>query len=118
MAPARRPAVGDPRRLCRGGYPPLGSAARWEGEARTRSRPLHARSCEGQGSLPSYVLPVLVAAFGDEAITLVATCGLVALLALIYVQGQLLHLNPTLVVLGYRLQGDRRLKIASSPQRR
>jgi len=49
-------------------------------------------------------LPVAIAAFGkDDAITLAGTAALVMLLAVIYVRGQMYHLNPTLAVAGYGL---------------
>lgn len=52
----------------------------------------------------SYVVPVIVAAFAhDNVPTLVASAGLVLLLAVIYVRAGLYHLNPTLAILGYRL---------------
>lgn len=52
----------------------------------------------------SYVIPVIVAVFAeDDVVSLVGTGALIALLALIYVRGQLYHLNPTLALCGYRL---------------
>lgn len=52
----------------------------------------------------SYLVPVVVAAFGDPQLaTLVATASMLVLMALIYVRAGLLHLNPTLALMGYRL---------------
>ena len=52
----------------------------------------------------SYLVPVDIAAFGkDDTVTLAGTAALVVLLAVIYVRGQMYHLNPTLAVAGYRL---------------
>jgi len=51
----------------------------------------------------SYVVPVVVALFGDDIAALVATIALVLLLVVIYVRAGLYHLNPTLAVLGFRL---------------
>lgn len=53
----------------------------------------------------SYVIPVVVAAFAEDAIpALVAASGLLLLLVIVYVRGGLYHLNPTLLaVFGYRL---------------
>jgi hypothetical protein len=52
----------------------------------------------------SYVVPAVVALFGGSgAPTVVATCALVVLLALIYIRAGLYHFNPTLAVFGFRL---------------
>jgi hypothetical protein len=52
----------------------------------------------------SYVVPLVVAVFGQsETPTLVATSAVVALMAIIYVRAGLYHLNPALALAGYRL---------------
>ena len=52
----------------------------------------------------SYVVPVVVAVFGGPNLpTVVATAGLVVVLAIIYVRAGLYHLNPTLAIAGFRL---------------
>jgi Mn2+/Fe2+ NRAMP family transporter len=54
--------------------------------------------------MASYIVPLVVAAFGGAALpTLLGTAGVVLLLALLYVRGQMYHLNPVLSLLGYRL---------------
>ncbi|GAB96690.1 tetrahydromethanopterin S-methyltransferase subunit C [Kineosphaera limosa] len=74
-----------------------------------QARPLHARQVRRADErvvafTSSYVLPLVVAAFGPETpAKVVATVALVALMALIYVRAGLFHLNPTLALLGYRL---------------
>lgn len=52
----------------------------------------------------SYVVPVVLAAFGPTDVPgLVATLGVLALMMVIYLRAGLYHLNPTLAVVGYRL---------------
>jgi MFS family permease len=52
----------------------------------------------------SYLVPIVVAAFGQaSAPTLAATVAVVMLMAMIYVRASLFHLNPTLALMGYRL---------------
>src|SRR3954470_5665625 len=51
----------------------------------------------------SYIVPVVLALFGNNLAALVATIALVLLLVVIYVRGELYHLNPTLAVIGFRL---------------
>lgn len=52
----------------------------------------------------SYIVPLVVAAFGGAGLpTLLGAAGVVGLLALMYVRGQMYHLNPVLAALGYRL---------------
>ncbi len=52
----------------------------------------------------SYIVPVAIAVFGKgDAVTLAGAAALVVLLAVIYVRGQMYHLNPTLAVAGWRL---------------
>lgn len=55
------------------------------------------------GFTSSYIVPVVVALFGDDNASLVATIALVLLLVVIYVRAGLYHLNPTLAVVGFRL---------------
>lgn len=68
--------------------------------------PKQVRRCDDRvlAFASSYIVPVAIAAFGkDDAVTLVGAAALVVLLAVIYVRGQMFHLNPTLAVAGYRL---------------
>ncbi|MFD4420861.1 hypothetical protein ACFWN7_05075 [Agromyces sp. NPDC058484] len=51
----------------------------------------------------SYIVPVVVALFGDDVASLAATVLLILLLVVIYVRAGLYHLNPTLAVVGFRL---------------
>jgi len=51
----------------------------------------------------SYIVPVVLALLGHNLAALVATIALVLLLVVIYVRGELYHLNPTLAVIGFRL---------------
>lgn len=76
--------------------------------ARLQSRPVEsaevARADESVlGFTSSYIVPVVVALFGDDIASLVATIALVLLLVVIYVRAGLYHLNPTLAVVGFRL---------------
>lgn len=50
----------------------------------------------------SYVVPVVVALFGNDVASLFATLALVALLIVIYVRAGLYHLNPALAIAGFR----------------
>lgn len=77
--------------------------------ARIQQRPLAGESVRRAdervlGFTSSYVVPVAMALLGGSDLpTLVATGGLVAVLALIYVRAGLYHLNPTLALAGFRL---------------
>lgn len=53
--------------------------------------------------MASFVLPIATAFFAVDAARWAATGVLLALLIVVYVRGQLYHLNPVLSVLGFRL---------------
>lgn len=56
------------------------------------------------GFASAYVVPAVIVLFGEESwVTGAATVALVLLLMVIYVRGELYHLNPTLTVIGFRL---------------
>ena len=51
----------------------------------------------------TYIVPVAIAAFGrGDTAALVGTSAIVVL-AVVYVRGEMYHLNPTLAICGYRL---------------
>ena len=53
--------------------------------------------------MASFVLPIATAFFAVDAARWAATGVLLALLVVVYVRGQLFHLNPVLSALGFRL---------------
>ncbi|HML51355.1 MAG TPA: hypothetical protein PKD84_08095 [Propionicimonas sp.] len=78
------------------------------GVATLQSRPVESREVRraDESALAftsSYIVPVVLAVFSDDAASLVATGSLILLLIVIYVRAGLYHLNPTLAVLGFRL---------------
>lgn len=51
----------------------------------------------------SYILPLVALFLGSDLGAWVAAAVLLALLVLVYVRGDLVHLNPVLTAIGYRL---------------